>query len=88
MALINMQDMLKHAYCNGYAVGAFDLVSLDYLEAVMCAAENCRAPIILSVAESHFDQFDFELMMPAVEAAARRATVPVAIHFNHGASLA
>ncbi|HBE91685.1 MAG TPA: fructose-bisphosphate aldolase [Gammaproteobacteria bacterium] len=87
MPLVNMKDMLHHAYGNDYAVGAFDLVSLDFLEGIISAAERCRAPVILSLAESHFDYFDFELIMPAVEAAAQRATVPVAIHLDHGASL-
>ena len=87
MALVSMRDMLYHAYHNGYAVGAFDLVSLEFLEGIMAAAERCRSPVILSLAESHFDYFDFELMMPAVEAAARRSTLPVAIHLDHGASL-
>lgn len=88
MALVNMRDMLDHAYHNGYAVGAFDLVSLGFLEGILAAAERCRAPVILSLAESHFDYFDFELILPAVEAAARRSPVPVAIHLDHGASLA
>ena len=87
MALVHMRDMLRHAYQNSYAVGAFDLVSLDFLQAIIDAAERCQAPVILSLAESHFDYFDFELTMPAVEAAARRSTVPVAIHLDHGASL-
>lgn len=87
MALVNMRDMLNHAYRNGYAVGAFGLVNLDFLEGIMAAAERCRSPVILSLAESHFEYFDFELMMPAVEAAARRSPVPVAIHLDNGASL-
>ncbi len=87
MPLVNMKDMLQHAYDNHYAVGAFDLVSLDFLQGIMKAAEDCRAPVILSLAESHFDYFDFDLLMPAVEAAAKRATVPVAIHLDHGESL-
>ncbi|MFV2004579.1 MAG: ketose-bisphosphate aldolase [Gammaproteobacteria bacterium] len=87
MPLVNMKDMLQHAYRHGYAVGAFDLVSLDFLQGIMDAAERARAPVILSLAESHFEYYDFELIMPAVEAAASRASVPVAIHFDHGASL-
>lgn len=87
MAIVNMRDMLFHAYKNGYAVGAFDLVSLDFLEAVINAAERSRAPVILSLAESHFKHYDFALMMPAVEVAAKRATVPVAIQFDHGRTL-
>ena len=87
MALISMRDMLNHAHRNGYAVAAFDLVSLDFLEAIIKAAESCEAPVILSLAESHFDYFDFELAMAATEAAAKRTNVPVAIHLDHGASL-
>ena len=87
MPLVNMRDMLYHAYENNYAVGAFDLVSLDFLEAVISAAENCRASIILSIAEPHFAHYDFELMLPAVEAAAKRASIPVSIQLDHGRSL-
>jgi fructose-bisphosphate aldolase, class II len=86
MPLVNMRAMLNHAYQHGYAVGAFDLVSLDFLEAILSAAEDGSAPVILSLAESHFEYYDFELAMAASEAAARRATVPVAIHLDHGAS--
>ncbi|MEJ2388561.1 MAG: ketose-bisphosphate aldolase [Chromatiaceae bacterium] len=87
MALVNMRDMLIHAYRGGYAVAAFDLVSLDFLEAIIKAAEASRAPVILSLAESHFEYFDFELAMAATEAAAKRTWAPVAIHLDHGASL-
>lgn len=86
MPLTNMQDMLTHAYRHNYAVGAFDLVSLDFLEAIVQGAEHCRAPVILSLAESHFEYFDFELAMAATVTAARRARVPVAIHLDHGLS--
>ncbi|VAW59979.1 Fructose-bisphosphate aldolase class II [hydrothermal vent metagenome] len=86
MPLVNMRDMLYHAYENNYAVGAFDLVSLDFLEAVIDAAESCRSAVILSVAEPHFAHYDFELLLPAVEAAAKRASIPVAIQLDHGSS--
>jgi fructose-bisphosphate aldolase class II len=86
MPLVSMRDMLDHAYRHGYAVGGFDLVSLDFLEAIVTAAERCRAPVILSLAESHFEYYNVELAMAATEKAARRATVPVAIHLDHGRS--
>ncbi len=86
MPLVNMRDMLGHAYRNGYAVGAFDLVSLGFLQGILAAAERCHAPVILSLAESHFGYFDFEMIMPAVEAAAQHSPVPVAIHLDHGES--
>lgn len=87
MPLVDMRDMLVHAYENKYAVGAFDLVSLDFLEAIVRGAERRRAPVILSLAESHFEYFDFELAMAATVAAARRARIPVGIHLDHGHTL-
>lgn len=87
MPVVDMKGMLDHAYRNGYAVGAFDVVSLDFVTGIMAAAERSRSPVILSLAESHFDYFDFELLMSAVETAAQRAAIPVAIHLDHGLSL-
>jgi fructose-bisphosphate aldolase class II len=87
MPLVHMGDMLRHAYENRYAVGAFDVVSLDFISGVVAAAERRRAPVIVSLAESHFAYFDFDLLMAAVERAAQRADVPVAVHLDHGESL-
>jgi len=85
--LVDMGDMLRHACANGYAVGAFNLVSLDFLQAVVTGAENQRSPVILSLAESRHAGFDPELLMPAVRVAAERASIPIAIHLDHGSSL-
>lgn len=87
MPLVNMQDMLKHAYDNAYAVGSFNLLGLDFLEGILQAAERARAPVILGISEPHFSHYDVNLIMPAVEAAAARSEVPVAIHFDHGSSV-
>lgn len=86
MPLVDMRGMLEHAYRNKYAVGGFDLVSLDFLEAIMAAAEEKFSPVILSLAESHFEYYDFKLAMAAAEVAAKRSSVPVAIHLDHGVS--
>jgi fructose-bisphosphate aldolase class II len=85
--MVDMKQMLDHAYQHGYAVGAFDAVSLDFVTGIIDAAERSHSPVILSLAESHFDYFDFELLITAIEAAARRAKVPVAIHLDHGMSI-
>lgn len=87
MPLVDTRDMLNHAYCNNYAVGGFEIVSLDFLEAIIQAAEHCRAPVILNLVAFHFEHYDFELLMAAAETAARRATVPVALHLDHCHSL-
>jgi fructose-bisphosphate aldolase class II len=82
MPFVNMRDLAIHAREHGYAVAALDVKHLDFLEGVTWAAENCCAPVIVSLAESHFEHYDFEL--PMAVALARRspsisATVPVSI---------
>ncbi|MCW8905722.1 MAG: class II fructose-bisphosphate aldolase [Sedimenticola sp.] len=87
MPLVHMGDMLRHAYEDGYAVAAFDVVSLDFISGIIAAAEERQAPVIISLAESHFEYFKFELLMSAVVTAARETSVPVAIHLDHGQSV-
>lgn len=87
MALVHMRDMLRHAYDNQYAVGAFDVINLDMLQGVINAAEACRAPVILGIAEPHFAHFSLETFAPAVEAAAQNSSVPVAVHLDHASHL-
>ncbi len=87
MPLVDMRDMLQHAYKNKYAVGSFHLVSLNFLQGVLTAAEKSRSPVILSLAEYHTDYFEFDYFIAAVEEAARNSNVPVAIHYDHGESI-
>lgn len=83
MPLVDMRDMLNHAYHNSYAVGGFEILTLDFIDAVIAAAENSRAPVILNLVEFHRKHYDFELLMAAAERAAQRATIPVALHLDH-----
>jgi fructose-bisphosphate aldolase class II len=86
MPLVDMHDMLNHAYRNHYAVGGFGLVSLDFIAAIVTAAERCRSPVILSVAESDFAPDALAPAVAAAERAAQRASVPVALHFDRARS--
>lgn len=88
MPLVHLVDMVNHAHRHNYAVGAFGVGNQDFLEGVMLAAENSRAPVILNLIESHYGGHDFNMLVQAVVSAARRAAVPVAINFDHGSSLA
>lgn len=87
MALVNMRDLLYHAYDKHYAVGAFDIVSLDFLQGVLQGAEACRAPVILNFVMPQFKYYDFELLVAAAVAGARRSPVPVALHLDHAPDL-
>jgi len=87
MAMVDMKDLLHHAYNNRYAVGAFEVINLDFLQATIEAAEKARSPVILNIVEPHFELYDPELLITAAVLAASRASVPVAVHMDHCSSL-
>lgn len=84
--LVPLRDILADAHRRGYAVGAFNCLSTEHIMGAIQAAEQLRSPIILQVAEIQFPYAPLELMVPAFIEAAQRATVPVAVHLDHGLS--
>lgn len=61
-------------------------MGLDFLEAILTAAERMRSPVLLSLSESLFEYYDSKPDLAATDASAHGADVPVAIHLDHGAS--
>ena len=82
--LVNMRDLLADARVGGYAVGSFSVANMEMVLGVLQAAEELRAPVILQIAEVRLRQSPLELIGPLMVAAARQASVPVAVHFDHG----
>lgn len=82
--LANLNDVLLPAQKGGYAVGLFNSIDTDMLQAVIDAAETLRAPLILGTAEVLLPYGELKLIAPSVIAAARRASVPVVVHYDHG----
>jgi len=71
----------------GRAVAAFDVVALEWAEAVLEAAEAVGVPVILSVAP-HLGGPPLPALVPGLRHLAASAKVPVALHLDHGESLA
>lgn len=87
MALVTLKEMLGHAHRNGYAVPMFNVVSIEFLDAILRAAVDARSPLILGVAEVHLEYVSLELLAPAIHQAAQVAPIPVVVHFDHGKAL-
>jgi len=87
MALVTLREMLGHARRNGYAVPMFNVVSIEFLDAILRAAVDARSPVILGVAEVHLEYVSLDLLAPAIHEAARSAPIPVVVHFDHGETL-
>lgn len=82
--LVSLNDVLKKAQKERYAVGLFNTTDTDMLEAVLEAAEKKRAPVIIGTAEILLPYGELALIGPSILAAARRASVPVVVHYDHG----
>lgn len=86
MPLIQTKEMLKAAQKGGYAVGAFNVENMEMAQAVVAAAVELRAPLILQTTPSTIRYAGVELYHAIAFALADKAGVPVAIHLDHGGS--
>ncbi|MBQ9796500.1 MAG: class II fructose-bisphosphate aldolase [Clostridia bacterium] len=82
--LVNLNTVLSDAQKNGYGVGLFNTTDTDMLEAVISVAEELRAPVIIGTAEVLLPAGELKLIAPSIIAAAKRASVPVVVHYDHG----
>ena len=82
--LVNLNEVLKKAQKEKYAVGLFNTTDTDMLQAVIEAAEESNSPVILGTAEVLLPYGELKLIAPSVIAAAKRASVPVVVHYDHG----
>ena len=82
--LVNLNDILPDAQKKGYAVGLFNTTDTDMLEGVIAAAEELRSPVIIGTAEVLLPFGELKLIAPSLIAAAKRASVPVVVHYDHG----
>lgn len=88
MPLVPAHELLRRAYREGYAVGAFNASNLEAVQAIVEAAEAERAPVILQASEGALRYAGLHLIAALARAAADAAPVPVALHLDHGSGLA
>lgn len=86
MPLVTTQKMLLKAQKNNYAVGAFNVENMEMIMAVIEAAEECDSPVILQTTPSTIKYAKPETFNAIVRTLAGQARVPIALHFDHGAT--
>ncbi|MGV9289207.1 class II fructose-bisphosphate aldolase [Streptomyces sp. NPDC003719] len=85
MPLATTGDLITRAAAARSAVAAFNVITLEHVEAVVAGAESVRAPVVLQVSENAV-KFRYGRLLPlarAAVAAAEGAAVPVALHLDH-----
>ncbi|WP_455436150.1 tagatose-bisphosphate aldolase subunit GatY [Hungatella hathewayi] len=86
MPLVTTKKMLLDAQAGHYAVGAFNVENMEMVMAVIEAAEELNAPVIMQTTPSTVKYAGLDFYLANVKAAAERAKVPVAMHLDHGSS--
>ena len=82
--LVNMKEILSHAEKNHYAIACINTPSADNIRAVIGAAEELNAPVIIDHAQVHDPVIPIEVIGPQMVACAKAAKVPVCVHLDHG----
>lgn len=85
--LISMKAILELADAKKIAVGAFNITSLEGIQAVLGAAEELKQPVILQFAPVHEAIIPLSLIGPVMVMMAEKASVPVCVHLDHGDDL-
>ena len=82
--LISGKDLLAVAAANDFAVPAFNVSDYSMLRAIIEIAEEKQSPLIIAIHPNEIANLGWDVM-PSVIQIARKASVPVAIHWDHGA---
>lgn len=85
--LVSLKELMKDATERGYAVGAFNVSSLESLKAIVGAAEETGKGVILNYVEIHSKFITMDEIAPIMIRYAKEATVPICVHLDHGESL-
>lgn len=86
MPLVNTKQMFEEAYKGGYAVGAFNVNNMEIVQAIVDAAKEVNAPLILQVSAGARKYAKPAYLKKLVEAAVIDSGLDIALHLDHGDS--
>ena len=87
MAIVNTNEMLADARHKHYAVGAFNVENMEFVQAIIWAAEELCAPVIIQTSVNTLKYATPEMFISMVKSCADTVKVPVAIHLDHGSTM-
>ncbi|MEO0734702.1 MAG: class II fructose-bisphosphate aldolase [Bacteroidota bacterium] len=87
MAMISLQPMLREAYAGKYAVAAFNPVDYASMKAMVTAATQLDAPLIIQTSAKTIRYYGHEALHGWFAQLAQDAPIPIALHLDHGKDL-
>ncbi|MCI9624486.1 MAG: class II fructose-bisphosphate aldolase [Lachnospiraceae bacterium] len=85
MALVKVNELLKHATEHHYGVAAVNVINVETVKYIIEAAESERVPVIVQFYPGFDSYIDMKYIAHAATDMARYASVPVAVHLDHSA---
>ncbi len=84
MSLVSGKVILDAANEGSYAVGAFNINNMEILQAIIEAAEEEKAPVMIAASEGAIKYAGLDYLVSMVRTAAEKSSIPVALHLDHG----
>ena len=82
--LVSLKEVIKIGKEKNIAIGSFNTPNLECILAVLGAAEKLNVPIIIAHAQCHEEIAPLDKIGPVMVELAKRSTVPVCVHLDHG----
>ena len=86
MPLESYSTLLNDARKKKYAVGAFNIFALEFLPAILAAAEAEKSPALLQINPVHYVHHDIQNYLVYVKSQIAKTTVPIGLNLDHGTS--
>ncbi len=84
--LVNLNEILPGARRYHYAIGAFNTSNLEITQAIIEAAKNLSAPVIIATSEKAIKYAGIENLSQIIINLAKKLKIPVVLHLDHGSS--
>ena len=84
MSLVTTKEMFEKSMKEHFAIGAFNINNMEFIQAITDAANEAKSPVILQVSSSAIKYARMEYLIKMVEAAVATTDIPIALHLDHG----
>jgi len=86
MKLVSIQKMLEDAQKHRYAIGGFNIINMETLQAVVSAATLEKSPVIIQIRHGNLEHAGATYVYALANVAANISPFPIALQLDHGQS--
>lgn len=84
MGLVSTKEMFKKSIDEKFAIGAFNINDMEFVQAIMDAAAEEKSPVILQTSSSAIKYARIPYLKKMIEAGLEEHDIPVVLHLDHG----